>query len=168
MIAITNVRDRIVDVHPFVLVGCGALLFALVNISITYFLIVAFVPFIENYGMSLQYWMLIIGPSLTITGMYPTIGASIVRSGYDQLFSRWGILLQAAVGPFLTIILWILSHSLISYMYQLLFVGKIRQSYAHVIFMFTAYPATFVGVWSGLVFYWLWNRVRPEYQQTTG
>lgn len=157
-----NIRDWTVGLHPLVLLGGGTVLVAFVNVLNAYAFVTLRSPLAENYGIQLPFWVWFTGPALAVAGMYATVGASIVRAGYDNVFSRVGMFLQTIIGPFIVFAVWALAHSCITYTYQMLVIGEMQPSYGQVLFLFPMYPASFVGVWGGLVCYWLWNTVRSD------
>ncbi len=137
----------------------GALLFTLVTLVSTASLQAVYTPLAENHGIYLPNWLWILGPSLTIAGLYPVLGVPIVSVRYDEPLSRWAVALQAVCGPYVLLGTALVIEVVIVHLWQLLILGVTRPSWAHVIFLFYAFPAAFVGVWGGLVCYWLWGRV---------
>lgn len=150
------------------LLVAGALLFTLVTTVNTVILEAIYTPLAKNHGIYLPLWVWILGPSLAVVGLYPLLGVPIVSERYDDPFYRWAIVLQVVYGPFVLLGPALVIEVVIVHLAQLLVLGVVRPSWVHVAFLFYAIPTAFVGVWGGLVFYWLWNRVRPESQQTTG
>lgn len=145
----------------------GTLLFTLVTLVSTASLQAVYTPLAENHEIYLSLWVWILGPSLTIVGLYPVLGVPIVSVRYDDPLSRWAVVLQAVCGPFVLLGAALVIEVVIVHLWQLLVLGVIRPSWAHVFFLFYAFPAAFVGVWGSLVCYWLWNAVRSD-RRTTG
>lgn len=153
--------------HPTVLLVSGALLFTLVTLISTASLQAVYTPLAENHGIYLPLWVWILGPSLTIAGLYPLLGVSIVSVRYDEPLSRWAVVFQTVCGPFVLLGAALVIEIVMVHLWQLLVLGVTRPSWAHVLFLFYASPAAFVGVWGGLVCYWLWNTVRSEDRKST-
>ncbi|RRJ32967.1 hypothetical protein [Halocatena pleomorpha] len=156
VVSVEGVREWIMDRHPTVLLVAGALLFTLSTV-----LTVAFLEWIStplaNSGVNLPFWLAILGPSLTTAGLYPTLGVPIVSRRYDDPLYRWVVVLQAVYGPFVLLTVAFITEVFIVHLWQLFVFGEVKPSWAHVVFLFCAIPAAFVGIWGGLVCYWLWT-----------
>lgn len=146
----------------------GSLLFTLATFLSIASLQWIYTPLAKNHGIYLPFWLWILSPSLTIAGLYPVLGVPIVRMRYDDPLYRWAVAVQAVYGPFILLTVAFITEIFIVHLWQLLGFGVVRPSWAHVIFLLYASPAAFVGVWGGLVCYWLWNTVRSDRQQTAG
>ncbi len=145
----------------------GALLFTLVTPLSIVSLQRIHTPLAQNHGIYVPRWLWILGPSLTIAGLYPILGVPIVNRRYDDPLYRWAVVLQAVYGPFVLLSGAFIIEIFTVHLAQLLILGEFRPSWAHVIFLFYAIPAAFVGVWSGLVCYWFCNTVRSDRQRMT-
>lgn len=167
MVSIQGVREWIEDRHPTVLLGAGGLLFTLVIFLSTASLQRIYTPLAMNHEIYLPFWLWILGPSLTIAGLYPALGVPIVSIRYDDPLYRWAVVLQVVYGPFVLLAAAFITEIFIVHLAQLLVLGEVRPSWAHVGFLFYAIPAAFVGVWGGLVCYWLWNTVRSDRKTST-
>lgn len=144
----------------------GALLFTLVTLLSTALLDAIYTPLAKHHGIHLPLWVWILGPSLTIAGLYPLLGVPIMKVRYDDPLYRWAVVFQAVCGPYVLLGTALVIEVVIVHLWQLLVLGVIRPSWAHVFFLLYAFPAAFVGVWGGLVGYWLWNTVRSDDRNT--
>lgn len=173
-------RSCAIQLHLFLLLIIGLVLFALANFATAVLLGVIYTPLAKSHGIYLPLYIQVFIPASIIIVMYPVVGVPIVKSRFRQPLSRRAIILQAVSGLFILPPLSVLTEigiiflaklasplSAVPIIGEVVKLGTLIPSILFGIIMVTTSLAMVLGIWSSLFLYWCVQKIRSQHAGTT-